>query len=193
MAAEGHRLFFALWPSQVTRDALGRAATALRSRRPEARGRWVATDRYHLTLQFLGGLPDAFPDALARSAAGVAAGLSPGPAFDLRIDVAGSFRGRAAPWWLGSSRVPAALRDLWQRLGHALHEAGLPHDERADFTPHVTVLRDAPNALPTLNLDDAALDWPVTSFALMHSRTGGPAPGYAVLGAWPLQAFDPAA
>jgi 2'-5' RNA ligase len=147
----------------------------------------VRADRYHVTLQFLGGQPDQFPAALARSAAAVAASLPPAPAFDLRIDVAGSFRGRAAPWWLGSSRVPEPLRELWRRLRESLRAADLPHDERDDFTPHVTVMRDAREPLPASALGDAALDWPVSSFVLMHSRSGAQAPGYDVLETWPLR------
>lgn len=184
MAAEVHRLFFALWPDAATRAALGCAASALRSQRPEARGRWVDAERYHVTLQFLGGHPGAFPDALARSVRGVAAALPPLPSFDLRIDVAGSFGGRTAPWWLGTSRMPDSLRHLWQRLGEALRGAGLPHEERRDFTPHVTVLRDPGRHLPTTELGDASLDWPVNAFALVHSGDRG----YAVLDTWPLHA-----
>lgn len=184
MAAEAHRLFFALWPDEGTRAALGRAASALRSRQPQARGRWVGVERYHVTLHFLGTYPGAFPEALARSVADVAADLPPTPAFDLRIDVTGSFPGRAAPWWLGTSRLPAPLRELWQRLGEALRDAGLPHDERRDFTPHVTVLRDPARSLPSTDLGDASLDWPVESFALVHSG----ARGYTVLDRWSLHA-----
>lgn len=184
MAAEVHRLFFALWPDERTRAALGRAASAVRSRQPQARGRWVAADRYHVTLQFLGSHTGTIPNALARSVADVAAALRPAPAFDLRIDVAGSFRGRHAPWWLGCSRMPAPLQDLWRRLDEALREAGLPHDERRDFTPHVTVLRDPARSLPSTELGDASLDWPVESFALVHSGTRG----YAVLDRWALHA-----
>lgn len=186
MAAEVHRLFFALWPDEATRAALGRAVAALRSQHSasEARGRWVDAARYHVTLQFLGGHAGPFPEALARSACDVAAALPKPAPFGLRIDVAASFRGRAAPWWLGTSRLPDALADLWRRLGQGLRDAGLPHDARGDFTPHVTVMRDAGRRLPETALGDAALNWPVRSFALMRSGAGG----YAVIGTWPLAA-----
>lgn len=182
MAAEVHRVFFALWPDEATRAALERAASGVRSQHADAGGRWVATARYHVTLQFLGGHAGPIADALARSACAVAAVLHKPSAFDLRIDIAGSFRGRAAPWWLGTSRIPDALGDLWRRLGGALRDAGLPHDERGDFTPHVTVMRDASRSLRHADLGPASLDWPVTSFALMRSGTGG----YAVIDTWPL-------
>jgi RNA 2',3'-cyclic 3'-phosphodiesterase len=184
MGADTHRLFFALWPDTRTRDALGRAASVLRAGHPEVRGRWVGADRYHVTLHFLGGQAGAFPEALARSAREVAAALAPAAPFDLRIDVAGSFRGRGAPWWLGTARMPEALRALWHGLGEALQRAGLPRDERADFTPHVTVLRDPPRGLPATELGPASLDWPVATFALVHSGTAG----YAVIDTWPLRA-----
>lgn len=184
MAAEAHRLFFALWPDTATRAALGRAASALQSQRPEVHGRWVDAERYHVTLQFLGGHPGAFPDALARSICDVAAALPPSPSFTLRIDVAGSFGGRTAPWWLGASRMPDPLQDLWQRLGDALRDAGLRRDERRDFTPHVTVLRDPGCNLPTTELREASIDWPVNAFSLVHSGDRG----YAVLDTWPLLA-----
>lgn len=186
MAAEVHRLFFALWPDEATRTALGRAASGLRSQQAgsDAGGRWVAAARYHVTVQFLGGHAGPFPDALARSACAVAAALRKPSAFDLRIDMAGSFGGRAAPWWLGTSRIPDALVDLWRRMGSALRDAGLPHDERGDYTPHVTVMRDPTRSLHPAELGPASLDWPVTSFALMRSDSAG----YAVIDTWPLAA-----
>jgi RNA 2',3'-cyclic 3'-phosphodiesterase len=63
---ETHRLFFALWPNDATRDALAATAQAVRQRQHPA-GRWNRPSRFHVTLQFLGGYPVWPDDIVARA------------------------------------------------------------------------------------------------------------------------------
>ncbi len=79
-ARERRRVFFALWPDDLTRSALSRAT---RRAVQECSGRPIAKDRLHLTLAFLGELtPERF--ALAR-------GVPPIPVgeFELTLDAVG--------------------------------------------------------------------------------------------------------
>lgn len=175
------RLFFALWPDEAIRGRLRDTAQALELAH-QPRGRWTSPQRYHLTLQFLGDF-EQLPPALVEDAGGAAAALQ-SPAFDLVLDRAGSFRNRSIPWWLGCRAMPDGMRQLWDGLGLQLAKAGVRVASQPKLVPHVTVLRDAGRVLPETPIDP--VDWPVQSFALIHSRLGGHS-GYEVLGEWALR------
>jgi 2'-5' RNA ligase len=60
------------------------------------------------------------------------------------------------------------------------------HTETAsEFTPHITVLRDADKALAPCAITPVA--WHVRDFALMHSQLGRER-RYTEIGRWPLAA-----
>jgi RNA 2',3'-cyclic 3'-phosphodiesterase len=181
-AGEVHRLFFALWPDDSARDGIEAAAGELR-RTHAPRGRWIGRHRYHLTLQFLGDAPmlrEDVANAAMRAAESVRA-----HAFDLVLDVAGSFRNRSIPWWVGCDRTPPALQQLFDTLGAALLRNGVRIESGKGLVPHVTVLRDAETALPTTLI--APVRWPVREFVLVHSVLGRKS-AYHLLGRWPLPA-----
>jgi 2'-5' RNA ligase len=170
----GHRLFFALWPDAAVRSRIQAAAEALAHDRAP-RGRHVRTDRFHVTLRFLGAVPDG----------GLEAALDAGQAidaarFELVLDRAGGFS-RARVAWLGCSNVPASLIDLHAQLHGALIARGLPVESRA-YAPHVTVQRDVRGAVAEAAID--AIAWPVDEFVLIDSRADG---GYVEVGRWPLR------
>lgn len=180
---EMHRLFFALCPDSGVRARIVDAAAALKEAQAP-RGRWIAPHRYHLTLQFLGDF-DAWPESLVeRATAAATAAAVATPAFELRLDRAGSFRNRAIPWWLGCVHVPDGLQQLWEGLGRALAHADV-RVARSDggLEPHVTILRDAGRALPSTPI--APIRWPVRQFMLLQSVLG-PRSAYRELGRWTL-------
>ena len=181
-ADEVHRLFFALWPDEGVRDGIEAAADALR-RTHVPRGRWIGRHRYHLTLQFLGDAPilrEDIANAAMRAAEGVRT-----QAFGLVLDVAGSFRNRSIPWWLGCQHKPPALQQLFDTLGGALLRNGVRIESGKGLVPHVTVLRDADTALAPTPI--ASVHWPVRDFVLVHSVLGRKS-AYHLLGRWPLPA-----
>jgi RNA 2',3'-cyclic 3'-phosphodiesterase len=179
---EVHRLFFALWPDEGVRDGIEAAADALRHTHAP-RGRWIGRHRYHLTLQFLGDSPVLREDVA--NAAMHAAESVRVQAFDLALDVAGSFRNRSVPWWLGCAHAPPALQQLFDTLGGALRRNGLRLESGKGLVAHVTVLRNADSALPTTAI--APVPWPVRDFVLVHSVLGRRS-AYHLLGRWPLSA-----
>lgn len=172
-----HRLFFALWPDDDTRASIAEAAAGLRrSQRPQ--GRWIKPHRYHMTLDFLGEhapRPDALIDLALAAGDRVRA-----RAFDMPLDVAGSFANRSIPWWLGCREIPAGLAALVQGVAEALGtRAGA-----STFAAHVTILRDAARALPPTPI--APVRWRVADFVLIESVIAA-ASRYEILARWPLR------
>lgn len=99
-------------------------------------GRAVPADNMHLTLAFIGEVPEA---ELAEAAEALES-LAP-PAFSFRLSGIQSFGNSQS----GHSLALAAeggepLRDLHDRIRSRLHGAGLPL-ERRRFRPHVTFAR----------------------------------------------------
>jgi 2'-5' RNA ligase len=125
------RLFIALWPTPATRAAVVAAQDALRW---PAGARRVAASDLHLTLVFIGAVPQGLLGQVTQ-----AAGLA-SVRLKLRLDRLEVWKGATAV--LRPSTVPDALADLQCRVVQALQSAGLPFDARP-FAPHVTLARKA--------------------------------------------------
>ncbi|MCY3779193.1 MAG: RNA 2',3'-cyclic phosphodiesterase [Chloroflexi bacterium] len=99
-------------------------------------GRWTRREALHLTLHFIGDVPEAVARAYQRALAGVDA-----PAFELRIAGVGQFPIEARPRviWAGLENTPA-LRALYEAAGNALESEGFRR-ERRRFHPHITLMR----------------------------------------------------
>jgi 2'-5' RNA ligase len=176
--APAHRLFFALWPDPLVRDAIARVASRLdASHAPD--GRRQAPERYHVTLQFLGDVGRQPVDA---TRAALEAGTDVrAPGFELSLDRTGCFS-RSHVWWLGSQDPPDALFALHRQLALALASRGLVL-ESGEYTPHVTLRRNIRRSLAATPIGPIA--WSVRDFVLVDSRPGTPDP-YRVLARWPL-------
>jgi len=159
------RLFFALWPPQATAEALARWAAPLAR---ETRGQLTRVETIHLTLAFLGSVPEARIEAAC-----VAAGRLRFAAFAFRLEQTRYWKHNRIVW-AGASRLPAELPRLAESLARELRGEGFKLEDR-EFVAHVTLLRRAgtPAALPPL----PPLEWPVSEFLLVRSRP--PADGSA--------------
>lgn len=152
------RLFLALWPDDAVRRQL---ASAQRAWQWPARAARVPADRLHLTLHFLGEVPD-------REACALAAALPPCQVpFTLRLD-------RAALWPQGIAALepgstPAGLAALHADLAALLRAQGLRVEARA-FRPHVTLARRAQGAVPPP--EPLTIEWAVRGYALVRSHAG---------------------
>jgi len=166
------RCFFALWPGEaLTADlhALAGAAHAV------CGGRLMRRDTLHLTLAFLGDIPDDRVADAMRVAEAVA--IEP---FELTLDRLGYWKHNRIIWTGG---VSPRLTFLADALGTGLREAGFSLDTRA-FAAHVTLLRDARCAeVPTLA---PVLTWPVREFVLAESRQSREGARYEIVARWPL-------
>lgn len=161
------RLFIAIRLSDEMRDALVHAQNELYD--CGVRGRFTAEENLHLTLAFLGEVPDAEPvmDALST--------LSFAP-FELGLEGLGCF---GDLWWAGL-KESAALEALARKVRHALAERELPFD-RKRFSPHITLIRNASGKLPGLQLRPASMT--VSAVSLMRSDRGKHGMVYTELGA----------
>ena len=160
------RLFVALWPDPAIRHALRERRDAWdwpRSASP------VHTDKLHMTLHFLGGIPsERVPDLRA----GLAVPFSP---FSLSIGVPTLWSHGIAV--LEPHEEPPGLLALHANLSAALLALGLEPEARS-FRPHVTLARRANKAV--VPPESPPLRWDITRYALVESKpdNGG---GYTVL------------
>ncbi len=164
------RLFVAVWPPQ---DVLDRLAILPR---PQIEGiRWTAREQWHVTLRFLGAVPDVGPVAGALSAIGlVATRAAVGPAVD-------RFGQRIV-------HVPVTgLDETAAAVVGATGHLGKPPDDRP-FHGHVTLARVAKHArvdLRALTGTRVQGEWEVDSVALVESRISRAGARYEVLERFP--------
>jgi 2'-5' RNA ligase len=167
------RLFFALWPDDATRDALNRTGKWLHQ---HWGGRRMRADTLHITLAFLGSTPADQLDVLAACADAVKT-----DAFELVLDQAGYWRHNRIGW-LGASETPPQHVDLVGALNAALQGAGFAVDARP-HVPHITLLRNtAGGEVPAC----VPVNWSVSDFVLVSSRTETDGAHYEVIRRWPL-------
>lgn len=180
-AVKRSRMFFALWPDEATRMALARAAIVIPPG-SAVRAHWVRTERYHLTLAFLGEIEPLQADAAERAASEVRA-----PPFRLCLNAIGHFEGPNVVW-IGPQSMPPELSQLKAELDRELLRFGLPV-VAGKFTPHITCLRgvrEAPDATPP------QIDWAVSEFVLVKSVIKPGASNYKIVRRWPLVAVSEA-
>lgn len=141
------RLFAGLYPPQEALAHLDGALAGVAGEDGDlgASLRWVPREQRHVTLAFLGEVPDgALPDveaALARAVVGHAP-------LALRLAGAGTFGDRTL--WVGLAGDRDGLRDLSQDVAAALgDEAGVVARDRAAGRPHLTVARLRAGAAPS--------------------------------------------
>ena len=169
------RMFFALWPDESVRLALARAAMVIPPG-DAARASWVRTERYHLTLAFLGEIEPRQAEAAERAAADVR--VRP---FRLQLDTVGHFEGPNVVW-IGPQSLPPELTQLKAELDRELLRFGLPV-VAGKFTPHITCMRgvrEAPDASPV------RIDWAVSEFVLVKSVLKPGMSRYKIVKRWPL-------
>ncbi len=132
------RLFVALEPPDPVRrrlDAL--QATLKRLAGPHAdEVKWVPAQNIHLTLQFLGAVPEERVEAISPALAAAAAVSRP---LHLELRGAGGFPNARRPRviWTGVGGELAALEALVADIGKRLAPLGFPPEERP-FSAHLT-------------------------------------------------------
>jgi len=178
------RLFVALDPPEAVRRRLGALATELRRAAGSAADdvRWVPSENVHLTLQFLGAVPeDRIRDVTnaLRSAAEASRPLS------LEVRGAGGFPNarRARVIWAGIAGEAAALEALARDIGRRLAPLGFPPEERV-FSSHLTLgrARDRRGAAglagALASAGEAGTPWRATEVVLFESHLSPKGPRY---------------
>ncbi len=182
------RLFVALEPPDPVRRRLGSLQGDLKraAGRAAADVKWVAPENVHLTLQFLGAVPEERRAAVEIAVAETAAAAPP---FHLDVHGTGAFPSgrRARVLWAGVGGEVAILAELAADLGRRLAPLGYPPEERP-FSAHLTLGRSRdPRGLPGLAAalarcaDGPAARWPVAEVVLFRSHLSPHGPRYEAL------------
>jgi RNA 2',3'-cyclic 3'-phosphodiesterase len=163
------------------RQACARAAAALRESGFAAR--WVAPERYHLTVAFLGMVDENRLDDVAATIRAAAASAMP---FELPLDAAGAFPNpkhvRVA--WVGSRDPQPAFAAVCSAVRGALHPLGFTFEDEA--VPHVTLARaDGSQRLPWIAIPQGVV-LRTASLALFRSAGEPGGSRYVVLDRFPL-------
>jgi 2'-5' RNA ligase len=177
-------------------DALGQKLTRLQTLlAPDLPGvRWSAAHPFHLTLAFLGDIPDTDLNDVCRATAAAAAAFEP---FELRLEALGAFPSAARPrvvWVGGTGPGVAPLGTLQKEVVKAVRAVGYPPDDDR-FHPHVTLGRIKPGRGRPLDLTAqvkhyqswSAGSFTVTEAIVFASTLASEGPTYAPLGRAPLQ------
>ena len=98
--------------------------------------RWPTPEALHLTLHFIGNIPEGVASAYERVLQEVQA-----PAFDLTVGGVGQFPIEQRPKviWAGVDNTPE-LRTLYEAVGESLEDEGFNREERR-YHPHITLMR----------------------------------------------------
>jgi len=101
--------------------------------------RWTRPEQLHLTVKFLGEVPDARVPEVCEAAREIAGKYSP---FDLELAGTGCFppRGQVRIIWAGVAQPPTALLDCQRDCEQAFSAMGFERENRA-YSPHLTVGR----------------------------------------------------
>jgi 2'-5' RNA ligase len=179
------RLFFALWPPP---DVAAQLAGIARTVAQRFGGKPSRQETLHLTLAFLGDVPDDRLPVVMQTARRVCAAP-----FALNVDRLGHWP-RKQLLWAGETAPNAVLATLGAALQLALSEAGfaLP-GRRTIFSPHITLVRDFPEARDgAAPATIAAIAWPCSSFALIRSQRSDAGSFYEIVAEFPFGASSAA-
>ena len=176
-SAAVRRLFLALWPTPAERSALLEAVSASVA---ASAGRPVPAPNLHVTLAFLGAVPEARITELAALAAEFGAAGAPSPV--LRFTRLEHWR---RPQLLAARTdvEPGAAAQLAADLKRSTAAAGFFPDLKP-FRAHVTVARQV--AVPGGAVELPPVTWQGATLALVESRSGATGPLYSVLDSWLL-------
>ncbi|MEU6231817.1 RNA 2',3'-cyclic phosphodiesterase [Kitasatospora sp. NPDC047058] len=193
------RLFVAVLPPAEVLQGLHDAVAPVRGLPGAERLRWTTVEGWHLTLAFLGEVPE---QRLPELEAGLAAVAEVNPVHRLRVSGAGRFGDRVL--WAGVDGQTWALR----RLAEAVYEATADVTGETDafaFHPHLTLARAgssrghrrAVQRVAAAELDGLAAaladyrgpEWEAAELHLMKSEPDRGAMHYATVRAWDLAAW----
>ena len=176
------RLFFAIDVPSALHPEL--ESVPARCRLPVT-ARPVPSSNLHLTLAFLGSLPEQRLPGLLR----LANAIRQRP-FELTLDRLG-YWARPQVLWAAPTTTPSALSELAGDLRRRLRAGGFPTEER-EYRPHLTLARkvrtaEIPDSFAAdLAASAIALSWQVEQFHLIESVSTRRGVRYPLLHSWPL-------
>lgn len=148
--------------------------------------RWMDDEQLHLTLRFIGEVPENVAHDIDDTLVGLRA-----PGFTLELAGVGEFGGKMPRALWAGVRANDGLIHLQRKIETALQRIGLPAEERK-FTPHVTLARmkGAPRDKVVQFLTHHALyasgPFKVEQFVLFSSHMGNAGSVYHAERTYPL-------
>ncbi|MEU7989427.1 RNA 2',3'-cyclic phosphodiesterase [Streptosporangium canum] len=185
------RLFVGLPLPRRVRDELGRALEPHRAAWPGLR--WPDPETWHVTLSFLGEVPEAVLPDLETRLARAASRYAP---MTLSLLGAGAFPSahRARVFWTGVHGCRPRLVRLADSLGAGALRAGAVHTDRRRLRPHLTLARSRADVDLRRLVEDfgsfAGTGWEADAVHLVRSHLGA-AVRYETVAEYPLVAPAP--
>src|SRR5712692_9100917 len=185
------RLFVALEIPSTVRENLAELLKSLRSMSPQTR--WVRPENLHVTLNFLGEVPET---KLAPIRSALAGALSEQPV-TLDFRGLGFFPNEKHPrvFWAGIE-ASANLKTLAGDIDRAMEELGIPREQRP-FSPHLTLARFEPprlaEKLRAAIRENVARDFGMlrtSQFHLIESKLKPSGAEYTTLESFPFAAAE---
>lgn len=169
---DSSRLFFALWPDELTRLELRRLSQAI-----EAKGfRPVQPQNVHVTLVFLGRVETTSELLIKNGVTGISA-----KPFVLTFDQL-SYWSKPRILCLTCSQTPDEVELLVTALNREVAGCGLQTENRP-YRPHITLARHA-HYLPDMSFEPIV--WRAGSFCLVESCSEPGGVNYKVRQEWPF-------
>ncbi len=172
---ESQRLFFAILPNQAVREALYRVTEPVRSREPNAR--FVHPEDLHLTLLFLGQVPQAQIHSVMDRAQALSLAGS-----ELILDRLHCFK-RGRLLCCGTGRTPGSLQAAYNSLLEAMALFDFKLDPKP-YCPHITLARKLERC--QAGMLEHPMRWRLERLSLVRSETSGPPPRYHEIWSTPL-------
>ena len=178
------RAFFAWELPEDAKAALGVLARGLRARPDGDAVRWVRSERYHVTLRFLGNVATSLLPALVAAVRGELDGAKP---FEVALGAPHAFPSARQPRVIVVPLEPEALlAGLAERIEAGVVAAGLPAEKRR-FRAHLTLGRVRNRRLPSLEAAALAVGaLAVREVVLFQSDLGPDGSRYTPLARLPL-------
>jgi 2'-5' RNA ligase len=138
MGSEPWRVFCAIEIPEPVRQKVLQHIASLKEAVPDAKASWGRDASLHLTLKFLGEIPQTSVQDISTAAARAVAGLA---RFSIRLEQKGAFpkQGQPRVLWIGINDS-GKLSELHARLEDESANLGFAKDSRP-FHPHLTVAR----------------------------------------------------
>ncbi|MGH9927937.1 MAG: RNA 2',3'-cyclic phosphodiesterase [Pyrinomonadaceae bacterium] len=184
------RVFCAIELPKPTRELVLRHIACLKAAVLDARASWSRDANLHLTLKFLGDVPQASVSDFSKAALRAVAGVQP---FSIRLEQTGAFPSHGQPrvLWIGINDLSTKLAELHARLEEESAQAGFAKEARP-FHPHLTIARlrkpDNARALVVAHKQMVfdPLDIAVSELVVIKSELGSEGSKYTVVSRHPL-------
>jgi 2'-5' RNA ligase len=133
------RIFCAIELPEAVRGLMLRHIACLKQAVPDARASWARETNLHLTLKFLGEIPQTVVPDFSNAVSRAVVGMKSCP---IRFEATGAFptRGQPRVLWIGTNDYSGRLAELHAKVEEESALAGFAKEPRP-FHPHLTIAR----------------------------------------------------